>query len=385
LKIMIDDAFFCIGNTGIARVWRETMQTISKHTLDKDLSLDILILNRTGALQNLGFMEVTFPSYNEGNAHADRVLIDKVVEHYEVDLFISSYYTWTSKAKNLGVFYDFIPEVFSFEQINESWQQRVLYCHIVDGVFCISQSTMNDGLRYYKRFENLKRIVSLPGSSHVFQHSPSPRSTPLVPAKTLGRVSVGKPFLLTVGLGSAEYKNRKLVERIVTSRNCPVNLLTIGGLQLDPTIVELAGALGTNIVHLSEVDDKELFAWGVHSAGLLFPSLYEGFGLPVAEFCQLGIPVLTTATSSLPEASNGGVTFITGEDPEEAILAISKMIGNRPLTPKRYHSRPPKTWEGFAGDLLRFAQDLGGAVFTQSSQHMAEDSILASTKLPHSQ
>ena len=43
---------------------------------------------------------------------------------------------------------------------------------------------------------------------------------------------------------------------------------------------------------------------------MLFPSLYEGFGLPVIEAFSLGIPVLTTNTSSLPEVSGGHAVTI---------------------------------------------------------------------------
>jgi glycosyltransferase involved in cell wall biosynthesis len=383
MKVMVDDVIFCLTKGGIGRVWLETMRTISKRGFDKESSLEILILNRTGALQNLGFIEIAFPPHDSSNAHAERILIDKVVEHYEVDVFISSYYTWTARAVNLGVFYDFIPEVYGFEKINEHWQQRIIYCHVVDGIFSISQSTMNDGIQYYKRFEKLKKLVSLPGSSHAIKHFPNPNSTPFVPAKNLGKVSAGKPFMLTVGLGLAEYKNRKLIEQIVTSVDCPVNFLTIGGVELDPAIVKLAGALGTQVVHLDKVDDRELFAWGANSAGLLFPSLYEGFGLPVAEFVQLGIPVITTACGSLTEAANGDTIFISGEDPIEAIAAINRVVRDKPLTKKSQNRIPPNTWDGFADDLLRFAKALGSLDRNRHTISLIEDSILASSKIPN--
>jgi glycosyltransferase involved in cell wall biosynthesis len=382
MKVLVDDAFFCIGKSGIARVWLEVMKAISRTRLDKKFSLEILILNRTGNLQNLGFLEIGFPPYDQSNAHADRLLIDKVVEHYEIDVFISSYYTWTTSAVNLGVFHDFIPEVFGFQQINESWQQRVVYCHVVDGVFCVSQNTLDDGLTYYKRFEALPKLVSHPGSSHAIDFLPYSNSTPMVPPNILGKVAAGKPFLMTVGLGPAEYKNRRLLELIVTSKECPVNFLTVGGLELDSKTVNLAGALGTSIVHLSDASDEELFAWAANSAGLFFPSLYEGFGLPVAEFIQLGLPVITSNNSALPEASNGEAIYISGEDPHEAILAIMKMIGNQSLKPRLRSIREPRTWESFADDLLQFAQLLGVGTNAHLSLPLKEDSILASTKIP---
>ena len=59
----------------------------------------------------------------------------------------------------------------------------------------------------------------------------------------------------------------------------------------------------SDVIELGYVSEEE--KWGLlrNAAGFLFPSLYEGFGLPVLEAQAIGVPVLTSNTSSLPEVS----------------------------------------------------------------------------------
>jgi Glycosyltransferase len=58
--------------------------------------------------------------------------------------------------------------------------------------------------------------------------------------------------------------------------------------------------------------------------GLLFPSLYEGFGLPVLEAMQLGVPVVTSNTSSLPEIGGDAVHYVDPLSLDSLISAIEK-------------------------------------------------------------
>lgn len=68
-----------------------------------------------------------------------------------------------------------------------------------------------------------------------------------------------------------------------------------------------------------------------NSLAFAFPSLYEGFGLPVLEAMSLGAPVITSRVSSLPEVAGAAAVFVNPVKFKEIGQAIVKVVGNKQL------------------------------------------------------
>jgi alpha-1,3-rhamnosyl/mannosyltransferase len=68
---------------------------------------------------------------------------------------------------------------------------------------------------------------------------------------------------------------------------------------------------------LRNVPDDDLRGLYAGAEALAYPSLHEGFGLPVAEAMACGIPVVTSRTSSLPEVAGGAALLVDPRDPQE--------------------------------------------------------------------
>lgn len=63
----------------------------------------------------------------------------------------------------------------------------------------------------------------------------------------------------------------------------------------------------------------------------VFPSLYEGFGLPVLEAMACGVPVIASNRTSLPEVVGDAGILVNPENPDELASAMSKVLGDSEL------------------------------------------------------
>ena len=85
------------------------------------------------------------------------------------------------------------------------------------------------------------------------------------------------------------------------------------------------------VIETGFISDIEKVALYRGSISLIFPSLYEGFGLPVLEAQSLGVPVITSNTSSLPEVGGDGALYVDPYVPQEIADAMIKLSTNETL------------------------------------------------------
>ncbi|MBL0588331.1 glycosyltransferase family 4 protein [Aeromonas veronii] len=96
------------------------------------------------------------------------------------------------------------------------------------------------------------------------------------------------------------------------------------------TVINELGIEG-KVVFKGRVADEDLPALYRGAMGLLFPSLYEGFGLPVVEAMASGIPVLTSNTTSLPEVAGDAALLINPESVDEIRVGIERLVHDEAL------------------------------------------------------
>jgi glycosyltransferase involved in cell wall biosynthesis len=100
-----------------------------------------------------------------------------------------------------------------------------------------------------------------------------------------------------------------------------INLLLVGG-QFSSVFRNNNQQLPKNVIHLGFVNDSELSALFRNAKALIFPSFYEGFGLPLLEAMSVGCPVICSNTSSLPEIGGDAVLYF---DPQDSVDLKKKM------------------------------------------------------------
>lgn len=219
-------------------------------------------------------------------------------------------------------------------------------------VICVSQCTRRDFLAHFPFDPAHAHVVHL----GVDERFCGPR---LERARELReRLCAGEPFLLSV----ASFRANKNLERLIQAyARCGVRdryRLLIGG-YFPPKdrekLMQLALALGIGERvsvpgYLKEADIPDLYA---AASGFLFPSLYEGFGLPILEAMATGTPVLTSTAGSCPEAANGHAILVDPESIEDigrGIEACVAMPADRIERARAYAHG--KTWAETARQTL---------------------------------
>jgi glycosyltransferase involved in cell wall biosynthesis len=180
-----------------------------------------------------------------------------------------------------------------------------------------------------------------PGRIVVIPHGHHPRFRPLNAATVdagLARLGIARPYVLFVGtLQPRKNLARALVafERLA-ARGWPGRLVLVGqrGWLSDPIFSTIArpDSAANSRVHLTGyLADEDVPIVYNGAEGLVFPSLYEGFGLPALEAMACGTPVLTSGTTSLPEVVGDAALLVDPLDTDAIASGMARLVGDAAL------------------------------------------------------
>ena len=317
-KVLFDDVFFNLSNSGVARYWKESLLRLSGVKHD---NYEFIILNRSDKLDKIGFKTINFPEFSNRFVSADRLNIAKVCEVNDIDLFISSFFTFSPNVKNLAVVYDLIPENFCFSDYSRDWQSRKCGIYCASHYLAISKNTKKDLLDLYNFIDPKSVSIAIPGVNSVFGQ----KVTEPTPSEQMVSLEF-QDYVMLVGsrFQTENYKNCGLVyEAIKEGLLAEMSLIVIGGEELSQYEIETCRDADVAIIRLV-VNDHELASLYMNAVALVYPSLYEGFGMPPLEALAMGTPVITTSCASLPESVGELSVYISGYSTIELKNAIEK-------------------------------------------------------------
>lgn len=185
--------------------------------------------------------------------------------------------------------------------------------------------TRDDICKFYKIPQEKIRVIQLGYDRDLFM----PRHEPDV-LKKYGLL--GLPYILAVGSANPRKNLLRLVRSFGLLKNSS-HYLVLAGLHesnAKKQMMDEATAVAVNdrIIFLDYVRDEDLPV--LYSGATLFcyPSLYEGFGLPVLEAMACGTPVVASSTTSIPEVAGQAALLIDPLDCEEMSSAMDLVIGD---------------------------------------------------------
>jgi len=171
----------------------------------------------------------------------------------------------------------------------------------------------------------------------VVYHGVDPIFRPLPADKVAAfrqRHGLPEQFVLCVGTLEPRKNQTRLVEAFARIHDSQVKLVLVGGKGwLYDELFARVKALGLSneIIFPGYAMNDELPLWYNAASILAYPSLYEGFGLPVLEAQACGTPVLTSNVSSLPEAAGDAALTIDAYDVEALATELERLLTDEPL------------------------------------------------------
>jgi glycosyltransferase involved in cell wall biosynthesis len=204
-----------------------------------------------------------------------------------------------------------------------AWQEKETAISFAKYYACISDNTRRDLLRFYPNISPQRAIVAHCGVDREIFSCPDPETL----ADFKNRFQIEKPYFLTVGSRSQAggYKNGALLFKAARKMKEKFEILCVGGGAEIPK--ELRDILPRNVsARRIRLEDHDLACAYAGALALVYPSLYEGFGMPPVEAMACGCPVITTARGSLREVCDEAALYISGEDETELCERLESVM-----------------------------------------------------------
>lgn len=317
MKVLYDHQIFSAQiYGGISRYFVELMKNFKvSNFVESDLSV---LFTNNHYLMNAELKQrfTFFPRYNfKGKARLLNILNKFYSKRYlksnTFDVFHPTYYDpyfikYIGSKPFVLTVYDMIHEKFPeyFSKNDITTKRKKYLAHKASKIIAISHSTKKDIINIFGIPEEKIKVIHLGYSSQLKN-------------KEHKMIELPQKFILFVGSRQG-YKNFELFIRSIfqiLQKEHEVSVICIGGGKFTKSEIELFKLL--NIINqLKQFDVPDISLVNIYKKALffVFPSLYEGFGLPILESFSAGCPVLCSDTSSLSEVAGDAAMYFNPYD-----------------------------------------------------------------------
>lgn len=338
--ILIDGVIFQLQHqrpAGISRVWSALLNELA----GSELQGRIVLLDRAGTappIPGLRRREVAACDMKQPRGEAEK--LEALCREEGALLHLSTYFTSPRETFSAVVIHDMIPEITGMGMGPVERAAKELAIEQADAYFAVSRSSAEDFRRFHPAQAGKPMIVIPNGVSDTFR----PHTDEEIRALR-AKLGLTKPYFLLSGHRGG-YKNALLFFQALAllERRGEFEVLCTGGApELEAEFHPFARQTRVQVAFLEEEDLSAAYSGAV---ALAYPSLHEGFGLPVLEAMRSGCPVITCCNSSLPEVAGDAAWYVKPDDVAGMRQALLMLL--RPEIRARFIERGQKNAARFS-------------------------------------
>jgi glycosyltransferase involved in cell wall biosynthesis len=239
------------------------------------------------------------------------------------------------KCKTVTSIFDIAYERFPqfFDARHRAWLKVLVprSARMADHIITLSEHSKKDIIRAYSIPAEKITVTQLAAGTHFF-----PRNQEKARERVAQRYGIREEFVLYLGRLQARKNLARLVQAYAVARKAGfAQKLVMAGKQdsgFEPVLSRIRELkLEEHVLLPGYVPAEEVPIFCSAAAVFVYPSLYEGFGLPVVEAMASGVPVITSQGSSLEEVSAGAALLIDPLDELSIARALIQVLGDREL------------------------------------------------------
>ena len=265
-------------------------------------------------------------------------------------LFHSSYFRLPARKDNARIIttvHDFVHQIyFSGPRawLHNHMKQRAIEAS--DLIITVSEHTKKDLMRFYPNLKEEKVKVVYNGVSEAFKQLDNP-------------VSPKRPYFLFMGLRD-NYKNFDFAVDVV-AEHPDYDLYVLGPKLSKAEGARLEKKLPGRYQTFTAIEASMLNTLYNGAFCLLYPSAYEGFGIPILEAMRAGCPFIALNRSAIPEVAGDAGVLLEAADLELARMAVKKIQDHRPeLIHKGFSQAAQFSWDRCFNQTHQLYKDLAG-------------------------